>query len=63
MPGATDDRGEDGAGSVISGESGLAHSGAIVHNEGSNFVVAHLLLLQITETFSKEKLWKARLSY
>ena len=42
MPGATDDRGEDGAGSVISGESGLAHTGAIVHNEGSNFVVTHL---------------------
>ncbi|EZA62926.1 hypothetical protein X777_04635 [Ooceraea biroi] len=41
MSGATDDRGEDGAGSVISGETGLAHAGAIVYDEGGYFVVTH----------------------
>merc|ERR1711955_114589 len=33
---------EDGSGSVISGESSLAHAGAIVNNESSNVFVTHL---------------------
>ncbi|GMR50477.1 hypothetical protein PMAYCL1PPCAC_20672, partial [Pristionchus mayeri] len=41
MPGATDNRGEDGAGSVISGETGLAHSGSIVDHKSGNLLVAH----------------------
>merc|ERR1712130_1075008 len=34
--------GEDSSGSVISGESCLAHAGAIVNNESSNVFVTHL---------------------
>jgi hypothetical protein len=41
VTGATDDGREDGAGSVITGKTGLAHTGTIVHNQGSNFVVTH----------------------
>merc|ERR1712012_324959 len=33
---------EDSSGSVISGESSLAHAGAIVNNESSNVFVTHL---------------------
>jgi len=36
---ATNDRWEDGARSVISGESGFAHTGSIVYNEGCDFVI------------------------
>ena len=39
----TDDGGEDGSGSVVAGESGLDHSGAIVDDQRGGFlVVAHL---------------------
>merc|ERR1711988_622248 len=33
---------EDGSGSIVSGESSLAHAGAIVNNESSNVFVTHL---------------------
>jgi hypothetical protein len=42
MPGATHNRGEDGAGCVITGETGFAHAGAIVNDQSSNFLVAHV---------------------
>merc|ERR1711863_246879 len=42
MSGATDDGGEDSSGSVISGESSLAHAGAIVNNKSGNILVTHL---------------------
>ncbi|KAH9400907.1 hypothetical protein TYRP_002488 [Tyrophagus putrescentiae] len=35
VTGSADDGGEDGSGGVISGETGLAHTGAIVHNESA----------------------------
>ena len=41
VAGATNNRGEDGAGRIISGESGLAHSGAVVNDKSSNFLVTH----------------------
>ncbi|CAL7935109.1 unnamed protein product [Xylocopa violacea] len=41
MSRATNDRGEDGARRVVSGETGLAHTGSIVDNKGCYFVVAH----------------------
>merc|ERR1719348_349183 len=41
VTGATNDGGEDSAGSVISGKPGLAHAGAIVNNQGSNVLVTH----------------------
>merc|ERR1719288_397381 len=34
--------GEDSSGSVISGKTSLAHTGAIVNNKSGNFVVTHL---------------------
>merc|ERR1711951_271076 len=41
VTGATDDGGEDSAGSVISSESSLAHAGAIVNDQSSNVLVTH----------------------
>jgi len=43
MSWATDNRREDGAGSIVSGESGLAHTGTIVDYKGGNIVVTHFL--------------------
>ena len=43
MAGAAHDGGEDGPGRVVAGESSLAHAGAIVNNQSSNFVVTHLV--------------------
>jgi len=41
VSGTSDDGGEDSPWSIISGETGLAHAGAIVTHEGGNIVVAH----------------------
>merc|ERR1712167_109783 len=41
VAGAAHDGGEDSSGSVISGESSLAHAGAIVNNKSSNVLVTH----------------------
>ncbi|TGZ37707.1 Uncharacterized protein DBV15_02949, partial [Temnothorax longispinosus] len=41
MARSADDRGEDGARSVVSGETGLAHAGAIIYDEGCYFVITH----------------------
>merc|ERR1712045_814758 len=41
VAGTADDGGEDGSGSVISGESSLAHAGAIVNNKSGNILVTH----------------------
>lgn len=38
MPGATNDGGEDSTRGVVSGESGFAHTGSVVNNEGGDFV-------------------------
>merc|ERR1712020_250019 len=42
VAGAAHNGGEDSSGSVISGESSLAHAGAIVNNKSSNVLVTHL---------------------
>merc|ERR1712172_222286 len=42
VTGTADNGGEDISGSIISGESSLAHAGAIVNNKGSNVFVTHL---------------------
>merc|ERR1719391_654715 len=36
---------EDSSGSVISGESSLAHTGAIVNNQSCNLVVTHYVCI------------------
>jgi len=41
---ATNDRGEDGPRSVIAGETGLAHAGAIINDQSGNVVVTHFLI-------------------
>jgi len=38
---STDDGREDGSWSIVSGETSLAHTGSVVNNEGSNFIVHH----------------------
>merc|ERR1719385_41647 len=42
VAGTADNGGEDGAGSVVTGETGLAHAGAIVNNKSGNVFVTHL---------------------
>jgi hypothetical protein len=37
-----DNGGEDGTRGVISGESSLAHTGSVVHNQSRNIVVTHV---------------------
>merc|ERR1719295_640672 len=41
VAGTANNGGEDSSGSVISGETGLAHAGAIVNNKSSNVLVTH----------------------
>ena len=41
VAGATNDGWEDGAGSVISGETGFAHTGAVVDNQRGNIIFGH----------------------
>ena len=41
VAGTADNGGEDGAGSIITGETGLAHTGAIVYDKSGNIVVTH----------------------
>merc|ERR1719385_114285 len=41
VAGTADDGGEDGAGSVVTGEAGLAHAGAVVNDQGSHVFVTH----------------------
>merc|ERR1712227_324519 len=41
MSGSSNNRGEDSSGSVISGKASFAHTGSIVNNKSSNFVVTH----------------------
>merc|ERR1712152_5270 len=41
VAGTANNGGEDGSGSVISGETGLAHAGAIVNNKSGNVFVTH----------------------
>ena len=38
VAGATNDRGEHSAGRVVTGKSGLDHTGTIIHNQGRYFV-------------------------
>ena len=42
MTGSADDGREHSPGGIVSSESGFAHAGAIVHDQSSNFVVAHV---------------------
>merc|ERR1712110_109599 len=41
MPGPSNDGGEHSPGGVISGEPGLAHTGAVVNDQSGNFIVTH----------------------
>ena len=41
VAGTSDNGGEDGAGRVISSESGLAHSGSIVDHQSLNLIICH----------------------
>ena len=42
MTGSADDGREHSPGGIVPSESGFAHAGAIVHDQGSNFVVTHV---------------------
>ncbi len=45
VAGATNNGGEDSSGGVITGETGLAHAGAIVNDESGNVFVTHVYLM------------------
>merc|ERR1712168_1581461 len=49
VAGTANNGGEDSSGSVISGETGLAHAGAIVNNKSSNVLVTHDEVLVLGE--------------
>jgi len=42
VPGAAHNGGEDSPGGVITSEAGLAHAGAIVHNQSGDVLVTHV---------------------
>ena len=42
VPGASNNGGEDSPGGVITGETGLAHAGAVVNDKSGNILVTHL---------------------
>jgi hypothetical protein len=44
MTGTSNNGGKDGPGGIVSGKTGLAHTGAIVNNKSGNFVVTHFVL-------------------
>jgi hypothetical protein len=49
VTGTTDDRGEDGAGSVIAGESGFAHTRTVVDDQTGDFFVAHFFCFYVKQ--------------
>jgi hypothetical protein len=44
VAGSSNNGGEDGSWSVITGKSSLAHAGAIVNNQSGNLVVTHIAI-------------------
>ena len=44
MAWASNNRGEDSPGGIISGETGLAHAGAIVNDKSGGIFVTHVVL-------------------
>jgi hypothetical protein len=42
VAGASNNGGEDSSGSVITGETSLAHAGSIINDKSSSVFVAHL---------------------
>jgi hypothetical protein len=55
MTGTSDDGREDGTRRVITSEAGLAHSGAIVNDESSDFVFHDSFLKVRDEELGKER--------
>jgi hypothetical protein len=45
VSGASDDRGKHCSGSVVSGESGLAHARTVVNDQSLNFFFAHFVVV------------------
>ena len=56
MTGATNNGGEDSPGGVITGETGLAHAGAIVNDQSGCVLVTHLVFKKFVRLMSEE-LW------
>jgi hypothetical protein len=48
MAGSANNGGENSPGGVISSETGLAHTRAIINNKSSNFVVTHFGLFLLS---------------
>jgi hypothetical protein len=48
VAGATDDRGENSAGSIVASEAGLAHTRAVVHDKGGDLYKMQIVLFQKT---------------
>merc|ERR1719192_184663 len=54
VPWATNDGGEDSPGGVITGETGLAHAGAIVNDQSGCVLVTHLVFKKFVRLMSEE---------
>ena len=48
VTGASNNGGEDSPGGVITGETSLAHAGAIVNDKSSNVFVTHVVEMELT---------------
>jgi hypothetical protein len=60
MSWATDNGWEDGTWSIISSETGFAHTGSIIYYEGSNIIVTHFELIFLALhrlNLHKKKFW------
>lgn len=55
MTGSADDGREDGTGCVISGETSLAHTGAVVDNQSCYIIVTHFAGLGFEPGHKKKK--------
>merc|ERR1711944_270765 len=55
VAGATNNGGDDGPGGVISGETGLAHAGAIVNDKSGNVFVTHDVWMELTVWMRQDK--------
>lgn len=55
MAGAANNGGEDSPGGVITGETGLAHAGAIVNNKSGCVLVTHGGCRSLTGFFEADK--------
>jgi len=56
MSGPANNGWEDGSWGIVSGETGFAHTGTIIHNKSGNFVVTHICLFVLSDGLTQMRL-------